>query len=180
MTLQGGIGNFMSGAVDIMAKSEAKSLVSVSTGPVIAAPTGRVVDPIAGFIGIYWNEGKLGTCIDQFALTLENTGAAPEFCMGSAAAGGMLGGVLTVSGTFRAYFNDFSQYDLFAAETQGRLSIVVQDPAGHAYVFCFQSAVLLGTIDAGGPGQPVYANFQVEGGPSAAHGTFSIDRMPAT
>ena len=178
MTLQGGIGNFMSGAIDIVAKSEAKAIVNASTGAVTAAPTGRVVDPIAGFIGVYWNEAQLGTAVDQFAMTLENTGAAPEFALGSAASAGMLAGVFQASGTFRAYFNNFNQYDLFTNETIGRLSIVVQDPSGYAYVFCFQAAVLMMTLDSGGPGQPVYASITVEGGPSGANGTFTIDRMP--
>jgi hypothetical protein len=35
-------------------------------------------------------------------------------------------------------------------------------------------------IQVGGPGQPVYAVFQIEGNPQAAGGTIQIDRLAAT
>jgi hypothetical protein len=178
VTVQGGIGNFMTGAFDIVARSETKAITNTSTGAVLAAPTGRVVDPVAGFVCALWNEAVFASAIDQFAITLENTGAAPEFGMGSAAAQGILGGTFQASGTFRAFFKDTSQYDLFTAETAGRLAFIVKDSAGSSYAFTFLNAILVaGGPSVGGPGQPVYATFTVEGGPAAAGGTFVIDRM---
>jgi tail tube protein len=180
MTLQGGIGNFMTGGFDIVAKSENKALVNGSTGTVLAAPSGRVFDPVAGFVSATWNEAVFASAIDQFAITIENTGAAPEFGMGAASAQGILGGTFQVSGTFRAYFKDSSQYDLFTAESAGRLAYVMKDNAGNAYAFTFMNAILVGGgPNIGGPGQPIYATFTVEGGPQtgAGNSTFSIDRM---
>jgi hypothetical protein len=180
ITLQGGIGNFMTGGIDIVAKSETKAVVQGSTGAVLAAPSGRVFDPVAGFVSVTWNEAVFASAIDQFAITLENTGAAPEFGMGAASAQGILGGTFQASGTFRAYFKDSSQYDLFTAETAGRLAYVMKDSTGNAYAFTFMNAILVaGGPAIGGPGQPVYATFTVEGGPQVGTGnsTFSIDRM---
>ena len=178
MTIQGGIGAFLSGAVDLVAKAESEVSADGSTGATTAAPTGRVIDPIAGFVGLFWNDLPVTATVDQFAITIENIGAASEFGMGSANAAGILGGTFQASGTFRAYFKDFTYYDLFQAETSGRLAIIVKDSAGNGYAFTFLSAVLAADgVAVGGPNQPVYQNFTIEGGPSGVLGTFVIDRL---
>lgn len=178
MTLQGGNGAFLSGAIDIVAKSEAKGTTDASTGAATAAPTGRVFDPIAGWVGAFWNEAAFGTAIDNFTLTLTNTGAAPEFAMGSAAAAGVLGGVFEASATVRTYFKDFTQYDLYQAETTGRFAIICKDASGNAYAFTFLQAVQLCKLSVGGPGQAVFADITIEAGPTTG-GTFVMDRLAA-
>ena len=178
MSVQGGIGNFMTGAIDLVAKQEVNGVTNSSTGAVVAAPTTRVMDPVNSWVAGLWNEQVFSSSVDQFVLTMENTSAAPEFAMGSVAAVGMLGGTFMASGSFRAYFKDFSQYALFAAETSGRLSFILKDSVtGYSYAFTFLNAILLGKINAGGPGQPVYAEFDVEGGPGPNSGTLVIDRL---
>lgn len=179
MTMSCGVGNFVSGGIDVVAKSE--TTATSTAGSVTAAPTGRVFDPINGFVGAFWNEAALGTAVDQFALTLENTGASPEYQLGSSSAAGVLGGTFMASGTFRAYFKDFTLYTNFINETSGRLAFVLKDSSGIMYVFTFLSAVLLGKITAGGPNQPVYVEFSVEGGPSgSSSSTLVIDVLAAT
>jgi hypothetical protein len=178
MTVQGGAGAFLAGAIDIVAKSEAKGTTNASTGAVSAAPTGRVFDPIAGWEGVYWNEAAFGSAIDNFSLTMTNTGASTEFAMGSAAAAGILGGIFEVAATVRTYFKDFTQYDLFQGETTGRFALICKDPSGNAYAFTFLQAVLSVKLSVGGPGQPVWADVAVEAGPSGS-GTFVIDRLAA-
>lgn len=180
MTVTGALGAYGTGTINLSAKSETKATTNGSTGAVTAAPTGRVIDPVAGFVGIFWNEAAIGAGIDRFTLTLDNAGGASEFAMGSTAAQGILGGTFTASATFRAYFKDFTEYNLYAAETQGRLAFIVKDPAGASYAFTLLAAVLSESrIVAGGPGQPVYAEFTAEGGPSGS-GTLVIDRMAAS
>ena len=103
--------------------------------------------------------------------------------MGVASAQGILGGTFQTSGTFRAYFKDSGQYDLFTAETAGRLAYVMKDNTGNACAFTFMNAILVaGAPNIGGPGQPIYATFTVEGGPQVGTGnsTFSIDRWRAS
>lgn len=178
-TLTGGLGAFTTGTVDLVAKTEQKATVTSSTGAVLASPTGRVIDPVGGFVGAFWNGGPLGTCIENFAITMENTGAASEFCMGDTAAHGILSGTFTASGTFRAYFNDFVLFDNVLTETTGELSFILRDSTGYSYAFTFLDARLNGRIVIGGPGQPVSAEYTVSGGPTSA-GTFVIDRMAAS
>lgn len=182
MTIQGGIGNFMTGSIDVVAKNEVKATTNQSTGAVLAAPTGRVLDPVNGWGGATWNEAAFPAPVDQFSITMENTAAAAEFALGSASAQGVMSGTFMASATFRAYFKDFTQYDLFTAETSGRLAFAVKDSAGYTYVFTFLNAVLLGQVNSGGAGQAVYATFTVEASPStvAGAGTLIVDRLAPT
>lgn len=177
--LTGGLGSFFTGSIDIAAKSEAKVTSEQSTGAILAAPTGRVVDPVAGFVGVLWNDVALGTGIENFSLSLDNDGAASEFAMGSTAAQGILGGTFTASGTMRCYFKDATYYDIYQAETEGRLAFIVKDSVGAAYVFTFLAAKLNGRLVTGGPGQAAMMDFTIEGGPSGSD-TFIIDRLAAT
>lgn len=182
MTIQGGIGNFMSGSIDIVAKSEVKGTSNASTGAVLAAPTGRVLDPVNGWGGATWNETAFPAPVDQFSITMENVSAAAEFALGAAAAAGIMSGTFMATCTFRAYFKDFTQYDLFTAETSGRLAFAVKDSTGYTYVFTFLNVTLLGQITSGGPGQAVYATFTGEASPSTTvgAGTLIVDRLAAT
>lgn len=178
MTITGGIGNFFTGAIDIIAKNETDLLVDSSTGSVVAAPSNVVMDPVNGFVGAYWNGVPMVGSLDQVSITLENQGAAPEYALGSATAVGLLGGTFSASGTFRMYFNDFTNYNLFQAETSGILSFIVQGSTGNSYAFTFPNAILLQRVPAGGPGQPVFAEITFEGNPDPfGSGTVRIDRL---
>ncbi len=178
-TLTGGLGAFTTGTVDLVAKTEQKATSTSSSGAVLAAPTGKVIDPVGGFIAAYWNGAVLGTCVENFAITMENTGAASEFCMGDTAAHGILSGTFTASGTMRCYFNDFTLFDNVLTETTGELAFLLKDSTGYAYAFTFLDARLNGRIAIGGPGQAVSADYTISGGPTSA-GTFVIDRMAAS
>jgi Phage tail tube protein len=177
-TLNGGIGNFFSGGFDLSSQVERKGTADAGSTTVVAANTNRVFDPVNGWVGAYWNEAALGTAVRQMSLTIENTGAAAEFAMGGAEAAGMLGGQLTASGTMQLYFKDFSLYDDFTAETQGRLAFIMKDADGNAYAVTFLSATLQAKITAGGRGQAVTADYTIEGNPSGS-GTIVVDRLAA-
>lgn len=179
MTLSGATGAFTTGTVDLVAQKEQKVSSTSSSGAILAAPTGRVIDPIGGFIGCFFNGAPLGTIVQSFGITLENTGASSEFAMGSASAGGILTGTFTASGTLRTYFKDFTLYQNSLDETSGELAIIVQDSTGAGYAFTYLDAKLNGRIGIGGPGQAVTADYTIEAGPTA-NGTFVIDRLPAS
>lgn len=181
ITINGGLGNYMTGAIDIVAQAEDTTDTNQSTGSILAAPLGRVIDPVGGFVGMFINEASITTGVDRFTITMENTGAASEFAMGSAEAQGILTGTFTASGSFRCFFKDFTYYDLYKNSTQVRLAFIVKDSDGASYAFTFLNAVLNGSLEIGGPGQACYANFTVEGGPdSNGNGTLIIDRLAAS
>lgn len=179
VTLSGGLGAFMTGTVDLVSKSANTAVASSSTGAITAAPTGKVIDPIGGFVGCYWGGAALGTGVEAFGITLENTGAASEFQMGSTAAQGVIGGTFTASGTLRCYFTDFTMYNNVITETTNTLTFIVKDATGYAYAFTCLDAKLNGRIAIGGPGQPVSVDYTFEAGPTT-NGTFVIDRLAAS
>lgn len=175
------VGQFLSGAFNVITKDEEKATADASTGGVTAAPTGRVHDPVGGWRGVYFNNGAVAATVSEAALTLKNNSAALEFGLGSAAAAGVLTGTFGADGTVKMYFKDFTQFDLFKAETAGSVSFISADAAGNAYVFTFLNANFMNPqIVAGGVGQAVMATFQIEGNPQTGGGTFQIDKLPAT
>ena len=181
VTLGASIGNFFTGAIDLIAQSEVQAAVNVSL--TLPAPTSPVLDPISGWARITYPLSAttiFTSAIDQFSMTIENTGAAGEFSLGGAAGAiGVLGGTFTVSGSMRAYCADFNAYNQFQAEAPGTLVIVLQDKLKNSYVLSFQNVVLLCKIQVGGPGQAVYVQIDFEGNPNTVNGgTFQIDRHP--
>jgi hypothetical protein len=178
MTISGGTAQFLNGTFSVVSKNEASAIVSASTGSVLPAPTGRVMDPVAGFLGIFWNGVELTTTVDSFSLQATRNGAALEFGMGAAAAAGVLKGALECKGTLKLYFNDFSTYSLFAAETAGTLEIVASDAAGSALVLAVPVCNLMNpTINAGSQNTAVMASFTIEGNPQPGGGTVSFSRL---
>ena len=177
LTLSGSVGNFFTGAIDIVAKDEDDQTADSGTGALIPAPGAIVMDPVSGFVGCFWNGEPMVGSLDQMAITLENTTAAPEYALGNKLSVGILSGTFQATGTFRMYFNDFTNYNLFQNETSGVLSFIIQGNTGNAYAFTFPNAVLLQKMNAAGPGQPVYAEITFEGNPQAGGGTCIIDRL---
>jgi len=181
MTLGGQVGGYVTGAFTIGAQSEVKSTANWSTGAVIAAPTGTVHDTVPGFGGVFRNEVAIAAGVTGFGLNLTRQNASALYGMGSTAAQGMTRGTLEVTGTLEMFFRDFTYYDLFRAETLGRLSVITKDAAGNAYVITLLNAALMNPrITAGGPGQVVSAAFTLEGNPQTTGGTIQFDRLPAT
>lgn len=180
-TLQGSVGSFLSGAFDILAKDESKATSDISTGGVVAAPTGRVNDPVTGWRGAFFTGVPAGVTLMDFSLSLENTSANGEYGLGSASAAGMLPGFLTAAGSFTAYFSSFTLYDRFTAETAAKTSFITADSDGNAYVVTLLNANIVdASITAGGPNSAVMAKYTLEGNPASGGGTVQIDKLPAT
>lgn len=181
MQLGASVGQFVSGSFTAIAISESSAVADQSTGAVLAAPTGKVHDAVAGIGGVLMNEVIVPGVIDTFSLNVQREGATANYGLGSAAAQGMVRGTTAVSGTLKMYFKDFVQYAFFKAETQRRCAFVTKDAAGNAYVITLQSAALMNPgLGVTGPNQPIMATFQLEGNPAATGGTIQIDRLAAT
>lgn len=180
-TLSGGLGQFLSGSFGILAQNEVNQTTTADTGGIVAAPTGKVFDPVTGFYGVLRNEAVLAATVDSFSLSVNNGGAALEFGMGSSTAAGVLAGTLEVTGTLKVYFKDFTLYTIFKNETAGALEFIMRDASSNAYVITIPNATIMNPqIVAGGPGQAVYATFNIEGNPQTAGGTIIVDKLPAT
>jgi len=137
-----------------------------------------VNDTVSGFQGLEVNGTTIAAVVDAITVNVNRDGAAAQYGLGSAAAQGMLRGTLTVSGSVRIYFRDFTQYDLYKAETQVVLSYRTVDSAGSGYQITLPAATLMSpSIVAGGPGQSVMAEFQLEGNPHSTLGyTIQMDK----
>lgn len=181
MTVSGGAGQFLNGSFTFLSQSEAQFAVDASTGSVLPPPTGKVHDPVSNFAGVFLDGQPIAAVVDSFSLTTSDTGAAQEFGMGSAAAQGIVMGLLEVKGMVKVYFKDFSLYARFKSETTGNVSFVTKDAAGNAYAITVLAASLQNPkIEASGPNQPVMASFDLEGNPRAGGGTLAIDRLSST
>jgi hypothetical protein len=177
MTLSGSVGNFFTGAFDIVCKDEDDRAADSSSG-VDLPPASIVMDPVGGFIGCFWNGEPMIGSLDQMAITLENTAAAPEYALGNKLSVGILAGTFQATGSIRMYFNDFTNYNLFQNETPGVLSFILAGSTGNSYAFTFPNCILMQKMNAGGPGQPVYADITFEANPlPGTGGTCIIDRM---
>lgn len=178
-TLQAQQGQFLSGSLEVLAQRELSATSDASTGAIIAAPTGRVMDPVAGVIGFVANSAVQTRCT-SFSIQMQNAGAAMQYALGSASAQGMMPGVFTASGSVQLYFADFNLYTRFLNETQEILGFSVRDSTGQTYGISIPAGNLMNPqIDAGGPGQSVMATFEIECNPHPTLGhTLRIDRMP--
>lgn len=179
-TISASTGQFMQGTLTFLPSSESKATTNQSTGAVLAAPTGNVNDTIAGFNPAEVNGTTIAATVDAISVQIAKDGAQAQYGLGSANAAGLTRGTLTVSGSVRMFFRDFTYYDLYKAETQVNLSYRTLDAAGVGYLLTIPAATLLNPqIVAGGPGQPVMAEFQLEGAPHSTLGyTISLDKMP--
>lgn len=177
-TVSGSTGQFLSGTLTLMSKQELQATTNSSTGAVTAANTRKVMDPVSSFEGVLLNNVPIGGTLNSFALTVTNTGAAMEYGMGSSLAAGFIAGLLQVTGTLEIYFNNFTLYNLFKAETLGVISIKCGDTVGNTYVFTILACTLMNPkIVAGNQNTAVMAQFDIEGNPQTGGGTLQIDRL---
>lgn len=180
VTISGGVGQFLQGSFTLLSQAENQATVDASTGAVLAAPGGRVHDPVGGFGGCYLAETPIQAVVDSFSVQVQATGAALEYGMGSASAQGVIMGLLQVTGSLKVYFKDFALYQRFKSEQQASLAFVTKDAAGNAYVITVLSAAIVNPkIEAGSQNTAVMAAFDIEGNPLTAGGTIQIDRLDA-
>jgi hypothetical protein len=172
-------GQFTTGSFTVVSAFEDKATVDASTGGVLPAPTGRVIDTVAGFQKLQLNGVDIAAAAQTVSLNVTKEGSGADYCMGSSQAQGMRIGKLTVTGTVDIYFADFTLYDQFKSETMSLLSWREVDAAGASYVYSMPVAALMNPkITAGGPNRPVMATFEVEANPDPTLGcTLQVDRF---
>ncbi|WP_041795142.1 phage tail tube protein [Pararhodospirillum photometricum] len=171
-------GQFFSGTIDLIAKSEEKAASAVGT--MGAAPTNRVFNTVGNMRAIAL--GSLtGAKVDSLTTTIAREGAAANFALGDPGAIGVTLGTFTVSGQIKLYFSDYSAYDLYKSEAAIRTSYQVTDKAGNSYIVELPEIVLgKVTRERGGPNQPVMATFEWMADPHPTLGwTMGINRFPA-
>lgn len=174
-------GQFFSGQLDALCKSETKAAAALGSG-FLAAPTAKVMNTVGHFQSLTIDDVETTSKIMGLNTSFVRDGAALAFALGSADAVGIGSkGTLTVTGTKRVYFADYALYDAYKAETELLDSYRVVDTAGNAYIVTIPSLVLgQSTIVAGGPNQAVMADFNWGADPNSLYGcTLQLDRFAA-
>lgn len=181
-SLDVGVGDYLKGTLAFLCTSEisANDMSFFTTPTFTPAPTGTIVDSIKG-IGTVWRGVDTGTTpgvpapiaavVQKIGVKWSKEGAAAQYGIGSAAALGMRSGKMLVTGSISTYFKDFTLYDQFRQEKGGPISFYALDgddalAASKGYVITFCNATIMNPkIVAGGPGQDVMADFEIEGNP---------------
>lgn len=174
-------GQFFSGQLDALCKSEEKAAAAVGTG-FDAAATNRVMNSVGNFKGFRMDDEASAAKIMSLNTTFARDGAAMAFAMGGESAVGVGSvGQFNASGTMQVYFEDYDLYDAYKSEDALLISYRVTDEAGNTYIVSVPQLVLGNSqIVAGGPNQPVMAQFQWAADPSETLGcSMQIDRFSA-
>ncbi|MCG7357139.1 phage tail tube protein [Roseomonas mucosa] len=180
-TLNLGQGDFGSGSWTLIAADQFRpdTQADFGTGAQIAAPTGRIHDSVDGFKKALLDEVEFDSAITGVSLTVTREGAAQDYAMGSPESAGVRAGTLTASGTVRAFFRTWAQYENAEQEIATRFSFGSFDPDGAGYMFTLHSAVLVNPqFVAGARDSAVTAEYTLEGNPGAdPNCTIQIDRF---
>lgn len=173
-------GQFVQGSINFIAAQQLKATSDSSTGAVLAAPTNPVMDTLAiGFQLLTMNGATIAAVCKGFDFQITRQGAAAEYGVGSNQAQGVIRGLFELAGKADFYFKDFTQYDLYTAESLNNFSHLKKDGNGHSYMFTVPAGSLMNPqVVASGPNQPVMASFTLEGNPDTTTGcTMQIDRF---
>jgi hypothetical protein len=177
------VGGFLEGTFNFLCASEASGTSTAGTGPAVTAPTGRVIDTVAGFSNLEQNDTAIAAVVQGISWTVTKNNARAQYGLGAENAQGMARGTIDVSGTMSVYFTDFTLYDLYKAETDQLISFAALDDLGAGYIFTLPGVTLMNpTVVAGGPDTDVVSEFELEG--NGGTGTFEgvimqIDKIPA-
>ncbi len=189
-TMTAELGGFFQGTLEVLSASEQNLTSDQSTGAVLDAPSGRVIDTVAGISNLFVG-GAITSIIQSLSLNMTKENARGQYGIGNLdsngdpTAAGMGRGTMTVSGALSIYFNDFTQYQLYKDETDTIISFRAFDNTDAGYIITLPAATLVNpSIVAGGPDTDIVANFELEGNPlelDAADGAFTvqIDKIPA-
>jgi len=177
------VGGFLEGTFNFLCASENSGTSTAGTGPAVAAPTGRVIDTVAGFSNLEVDDAAITAVVQGISWTVTKNNARAQYGLGASNAQGMARGTIDVSGTMSIYFTDFTQYALYKAETDHIISFAALDNTGAGYIFTLPGATLMNpTVVAGGPDTDIVSDFELEG--NEGTGDFvgvimQIDKIPA-
>jgi hypothetical protein len=175
------VGGFVEGTFNFLCASETSGTSTAGTGPALAAPTGRVIDTVAGFSKLEQNDAAIAAVVQGISWTVTKNNARAQYGLGAANAQGMARGTIDVNGTMSVYFTDFTLYNLYKAETDQLISFAALDNTGAGYIFTLPGATLMNpTIVAGGPDTDIVSDFELEGNEGTgvyAGVIFQIDKV---
>lgn len=175
------VGGFLEGTFNFLCASETSGVATAGTGPAVAAPSGRVIDTVAGFSQLEQNDVAIAAVVQGINWTVTKNNARAQYGLGAAEAQGMARGTIDLSGTMSVYFTDFTLYTLYKNETDQLISFAALDDTGAGYIFTLPGATLMNpTIVAGGPDTDIVSEFELEGNEGTgdyAGVIFQIDKV---
>lgn len=182
-TLNAQVGGFLEGSFDFLSASETNGASTASTGGPTAAPTGQVIDTVAGFQQLEVNDTAISAVVQGISWTVTKNNARAQYGLGQAAAQGMARGTIDVSGTMSVYFTDFTLYTDYKNETDRIVSFAALDNLGQGYIFTLPGVTLMNPqVVAGGPDTDIVSEFELEGNEGSgvyAGVIMQIDKIPA-
>lgn len=182
-TLNAQVGGFLEGSFDFLSASETNGSATQSTGGPTAAPTGQVIDTVAGFQQLEVNDTAISAVVQGISWTVTKNNARAQYGLGQAAAQGMARGTIDVSGTMSVYFTDFTLYTDYKNETDRIVSFAALDNLGQGYIFTLPGVTLMNPqVVAGGPDTDIVSEFELEGNEGSgvyAGVIMQIDKIPA-
>ncbi len=152
------------------------ALGTTPTDTVTAPDTETVFSPITGVSNLQWNGADIGTSVMSLDLTVTKEGAEATYGLGSAAAGGMSRGAISVSASIVAYLNDPTLFNAMVAETKGALTFSLRSgTAGYDFLL---PVTKIGSIDdpLNGAG-PIQATIPLTASPDASGVAIQIDEV---
>lgn len=177
------VGGFLEGSFNFLCAEETSGTSTAGTGGATAAPTGRVIDTVAGFQQLEVNDTAIAAVVQGISWSVGKNNARAQYGLGQAAAQGMARGTLDISGSMSVYFTDFNLYNLYKNETDQIVSFAALDDTGAGYVFTLPGVTLMNpTVVAGGPDSDVVSEFELEGNEGSgvyAGVVIQIDKIPA-
>ena len=177
------VGGFLEGTFNFLSASETSGTSTAGTGPAVAAPTGRVIDTVAGFSQLEVNDSAISAVVQGINWTVTKNNARAQYGLGAAEAQGMARGTIDVSGSMSVYFTDFTLYTLYKNETDQIVSFAALDDLGEGYIFTLPGVTLMNpTVVAGGPDTDIVSEFELEGNEGTgvyAGCIMQIDKIPA-
>ena len=177
------VGGFLEGSFNFLSASEASGSSTAGTGGPVTAPTGRVIDTVAGFSQLEVNDTAIAAVVQGISWNVTKNNARAQYGLGQADAQGMARGTIDVSGTMSVYFTDFTLYTLYKNETDQIVSFAALDDLGQGYIFTLPGVTLMNPqVVAGGPDTDVVSEFELEGngGSGVYDGVImQIDKIPA-
>lgn len=179
-SLDVGVGDYLKGSLNFLNKSQVSATSSGSTGAYASPPTGTVIDSIKG-IGTVWRGVDTGATsgavapiagvVQKLGIKWDREGAAAQYGIGSSAALGVRPGKVVVTGSMSTYFKNFDLYDQYIQEKGGPISfyaldgdVTIAGTKGYVITFC-NATIMNPKVVAGGPGQDIMADFEIEGNP---------------
>ena len=179
-SLDVGTGEYLKGTLSFLCKYEVAATTMIAGATYPTAFTGTVIDSVKGIGTVFRGVDSGNTAgtpsaingvVQKLGIKWSKEGAASQGGIGATYALGMRSGKILVTGSMSTYFADFELFNQYKNEQAGPICFHALDgDAALSTTKGFVLSICNGTIMnpkvvAGGPGQDVMAEFEVEGNP---------------